>query len=81
MKKLKGLIIMFLISLSLFGLTACQDSGNNATYEQITAKEAKEVMGQIKEFFSRTEMQLFMLAPSLVTHGGPGCIVIQAIRK
>ena len=44
MKKLKGLIIMFLISLSLFGLTACQDSENNFTYEQITAKEAKTIM-------------------------------------
>ena len=44
-------------------------------------EDAKEVMSQIKEFFARTEMQLFMLAPSLVTHGGPGCIVIQAIRK
>lgn len=44
MKKLKGLIIMFLISLSLFGLTACQDSENNVTYKQITAKEAKTIM-------------------------------------
>ena len=44
MKKLKGLIIMFLISLSLFGLTACQDSENNVTYEQITAEEAKTIM-------------------------------------
>ena len=44
MKKLKGLIIMFLISLSLFGFSACQDSDNNVTYEQITAKEAKTVM-------------------------------------
>ncbi len=33
---------MLLISLSLFGLTACQgDDGNTPTYEQITAKEAK----------------------------------------
>lgn len=44
MKKLEGLIIMFLISLSLFGLTACQGSENNITYEQITAKEAKTIM-------------------------------------
>lgn len=44
MKKLKGLIIMFLISLSLFGFSACQDSENNVTYEQITAKEAKTIM-------------------------------------
>lgn len=50
MKKLKGLIIMFLISLSLFGLTACQDSKNNATYEQITAKEAKTIMEMQQDY-------------------------------
>lgn len=44
MKKLKGLIIMLIISSSLFGLTACQGDGNNATYEQITAQEAKKIM-------------------------------------
>ena len=45
MKKLKGLIIMLLISLSLFGLTAC--SGEHAktpTYEQISAAQAKTIM-------------------------------------
>lgn len=35
---------MLLISLSLFGLTACQNDGNNATYEQITAEQAKIIM-------------------------------------
>ncbi len=44
MRKLKGLIIMLIISLSLFGLTACQGGGNTPTYEQITAKEAKTIM-------------------------------------
>ena len=43
MIKLKGLLIMLLISLSLFGLTAC-GSGNNTTYEQITPSEAKTIM-------------------------------------
>ena len=43
MKKVKGLILMLLISLSLFGLTAC-GGGNNATYEQITAEQAKSIM-------------------------------------
>ena len=45
MQKLKGLIIMLLISLSLFGLTAC--GGNqykNPTYEQISAEQAKTIM-------------------------------------
>ena len=43
MKKLKGLIIVLSILLSLFGLTACGDDNNNS-YEQITAKEAKTIM-------------------------------------
>ena len=44
MKKQRGLIIMILISLSLFGLTACKDGSNTPTYEQITAQEAKTIM-------------------------------------
>ena len=44
MKKVKGLIIMLIVSLSLFGLTACQDGGNSSTYEQITPQQAKEIM-------------------------------------
>ena len=43
MKKLKGLIIVLSILLSLFGLTACQGENNN-TYEQITPQEAKTIM-------------------------------------
>ena len=43
MKKLKGLIIVLSILLSLFGLTACGGESNN-TYEQITAQEAKTIM-------------------------------------
>ena len=50
MKKVKGLIIMFLISLSLFGITACQDGGNNVTYEQITADQAKAIMDTEKDY-------------------------------
>jgi len=58
MKKVKGLIIMLLISLSLFGLTACQDGGNNATYEQITPQQAKEIMDTEQDYIiidARTE--------------------------
>ena len=44
MKKLRGLVLMLLISLSLFGMTACQNSGNTPTYDQITAEEAKTIM-------------------------------------
>ena len=43
MKKLKGLIIVLSILLSLFGLTACSGKSNN-TYEQITAEQAKTIM-------------------------------------
>ena len=50
MKKLRGLVLMLLISLSLFGLTACQDGGNNATYEQITPQQAKEIMDTEQEY-------------------------------
>ena len=48
---------MLLISLSLFGLSAC-NGGTNATYEQITAKEAKEIMDAEKDYIiidARTE--------------------------
>ena len=43
MKKLKGLIIMLLISLVTFGLTACGGE-NNDSYEQITPEKAKTIM-------------------------------------
>lgn len=43
MKKLKGLIIVLSILLSLFGLTACGGDNNNS-YEQITAEQAKTIM-------------------------------------
>ncbi len=58
MKKLTGLVLMLLISLSLFGLVACQDGGNNASYEQITAKEAKTIMNTEQDYIiidARTE--------------------------
>ena len=58
MKKVKGLIIMLLISLSLFGLTACQNGGNTPTYDQITAKEAKTIIDTETDYIiidARTE--------------------------
>lgn len=42
---------------------------------------AKAVCEQIKGRFPDTEVELFALSPALITHGGPGSIVIQAIRK
>ena len=59
MKKLKGLIIMILISLSLFGLTACDGAKEtSSTYEQITAEQAKSIMDTEKDYViidARTE--------------------------
>lgn len=44
-------------------------------------KEAEQVAEQMKMYFPETEVETFILAPSLVSHGGPGCIVVQAIKK
>ena len=59
MKKVKGLIIMLLISLSLFGMTACGgENGKISTYEQITAEQAKTIMDTEKDYIiidARTE--------------------------
>ena len=59
MKKIKGLIIMLLISLSLFGMTACDgDNKKDSTYEQITAEQAKTIMDTEKDYIiidARTE--------------------------
>ncbi len=43
MRKFKGRFIMLLISLSLFGMSACSAGGANS-YEQITPQEAKTIM-------------------------------------
>ena len=59
MKKLKGWIIMLLISLSLFGMTACDgENGKSSAYEQITAEQAKTIMDTEKDYIiidARTE--------------------------
>ena len=59
MKKVKGLIIMLLISLSLFGMTACDsENGKSSTYEQITAEQAKTIMDSEQDYIiidARTE--------------------------
>lgn len=44
-------------------------------------KEAKEVLEKIKEHFAGIKADVFQLTPALMTHGGPGCVVIQAIHK
>lgn len=44
-------------------------------------QRAEQVLRQVKERFATTEIELLELSPALITHGGPGCIVIQAIHK
>lgn len=57
MKKIRGFFIMLLISLSLFGMTAC-DGDSVITYEQITPQEAKVLMDTETDYIiidARTE--------------------------
>ena len=50
---------MLLISLSLFGMTACDgENGKASTYEQITAEQAKKIMDNEQDYIiidARTE--------------------------
>ena len=50
MIKAKGWLIMFMISLSFFGLASCASNGGASTYEQISAEEAKAIMDSEKEY-------------------------------
>lgn len=50
--------------------------GHAGAYEK-----AKAALEQIKVQFTNTAMEILQLSPTLMTHGGPGCITIQAIRK
>ena len=42
---------------------------------------AESVMAQLETGFPQVEMEIMSLSAGLLTHGGPGCIVIQAIKK
>ena len=44
-------------------------------------EEAHSICAKLKEHFAGAAMEIFKLPPSLITHGGPGCIVVQAIRR
>lgn len=44
-------------------------------------QRAEQVLQQVKERFAAVETEILELSPALTTHGGPGCIVIQAIAK
>ena len=49
MNKLKGMIIMLIISLSLFGICGCESKESLPSYEQITADQAKNIMETEKD--------------------------------
>ena len=42
---------------------------------------AEEVAEQTKIRFPQVELQLMSLSPTMITHGGPGCVLVQAIKK
>lgn len=44
-------------------------------------KAAEGVLSQLKERFSNVTTELMCLSPSMLTHGGPGCVLVQAIKK
>lgn len=46
-----------------------------------TAQLAQEAISHLRAVFPRTETETSVLPPSLITHGGPGCLVVQAILK
>ena len=46
-----------------------------------TPEKAQTVLQQIKTQFPDTELEILELSPALITHGGPGCIVVQTIHK
>lgn len=44
-------------------------------------ERAQQVLQQVKDRFVSADAEILELSPALTTHGGPGCIVIQAICK
>ena len=44
-------------------------------------KAAEGVFSQLKESFFNVATELMCLSPSMLTHGGPGCVLVQTIRK
>lgn len=46
-----------------------------------TPQKAEAAVKMIREQFPDSTTESYMLSPALITHGGPGCIVIQAVRK
>ena len=45
-----------------------------------TPEKAQGILAQVQARFSQAVTEILELSPGLITHGGPGCIVIQAVR-
>lgn len=63
-----------------------QKKGVDETYEIYIChggdlKAAETVVSQVKVHFPHVTINLMSLSPTMITHGGPGCVLIQAIRK
>jgi hypothetical protein len=41
---------------------------------------AQAVLKQLQAVFPRAKFEVLTLSPALITHGGPGCIVVQAVK-
>ena len=46
-----------------------------------TPERAETVRAQIAAAYPTAETEVLELSPALITHGGPGCIVVQAVKK
>lgn len=44
-------------------------------------EKAENILNQMKEAFEYATVEILQLSPSLITHGGPGCVTIQVIKK
>ena len=44
-------------------------------------EKGARVLARVAERFPECETELLELSPALLTHGGPGCVVVQAVRK
>ncbi|MDO5133972.1 MAG: DegV family protein [Eubacteriales bacterium] len=42
---------------------------------------AERIRQQVRDLFPRVDNEILQLSPSLIAHGGPGCIVLQAVHK
>ena len=46
-----------------------------------TYNRAVVMKQQLETIFPKVEIEILTLSPALITHGGPGCIVVQAVKK